>query len=119
MKPKIQALTLADGERIFVALSPLDIEPAVSTSAPTISDLPTGAEPTSFGLTQAVDAMQQLQGTITSMAQTVHDSLKQVGPKEWQVELTFGFAGNGGIPFIASGEVQGGVKVTAKWEKET
>ena len=53
------------------------------------------------------------------MAESVHDALKDMSPDEWGVEMSIGFKGTSTpIPFIASGELEGGVKVSVTWKKE-
>lgn len=50
---------------------------------------------------------------------TIGRGMNKMSPYEWSVEITIGFAGENNIPFLAKGSVDGGVKVTAKWKKNT
>jgi hypothetical protein len=62
--------------------------------------------------------MMLFQENITTMAESVYDSLKTLKPDAWGVEMYIGFKGRSTpIPFIASCELEGGVKVTVTWKK--
>jgi hypothetical protein len=37
--------------------------------------------------------------------------------EEWAIELNIGFKGQTGLPFVAKGEANAAVKITAKWKK--
>jgi hypothetical protein len=53
------------------------------------------------------------------MVESVHASLKAANPDEWSVEMNIGFKGKATpIPYIASGELDGGIKITATWKKD-
>lgn len=68
-------------------------------------------------LDDIVDAAEQIRGTIKALAKTVQAALVESQPKEWTLEINLGFKGSAGIPFLAQGEANGAVKVTAKWQK--
>lgn len=68
-------------------------------------------------LDDIVDAAEQIRGTIKALAKTVQTALVESQPKEWTLEINLGFKGSAGIPFLAEGEANGAVKVTAKWQK--
>jgi hypothetical protein len=45
--------------------------------------------------------------------------VKAANPDEWSVEMNIGFKGKATpIPYIASGELDGGIKITATWKKD-
>lgn len=52
--------------------------------------------------------------TLQALVSPVHDALKALAPKEATVELTLGFTVKGNL-FVAAGEGNAGLKVTAKW----
>ena len=119
MTLEISQLNLPDGKRLWVEVQPADETPVEESPTGFLSvDLPPCAEPT--GMREKVDsAMSLFQETITAMATTVRDSLEEVAPAKWTVEMNIGFKGKTSpIPFIATGEMAGGIKVTATWEKQ-
>jgi hypothetical protein len=67
-------------------------------------------------------AGEQVRSTIGALSATVHEALSNKAlsknmPAEWSIEINIGFKGKAGIPFVAEGEANGAVKVTAKWVK--
>ncbi len=68
-------------------------------------------------LDDIADVAEQIRGTIKALAKTVQGALAESQPKEWTLEINLGFKGSAGIPFLAEGEANGAVKVTAKWQK--
>lgn len=83
------------------------------------ADLPPGAEPTGL-FDDAIIGGRLLQETIANTAQSVYDSLQEMQPDEWSVELNIGFKGKATIiPILVSGEGNGSLKVTAKWKKDS
>jgi hypothetical protein len=62
-----------------------------------------------------IDSAERVRTTVRTFLAPVAEAAKQAGPKEWTVELSIGFKGAAGIPFLASGEANAGIKVTAKW----
>ena len=124
MTHEIRELQLENGTRIWVEVDPVDVAPVAAgpgDEAPTgflSGDLPPGAEPTGIRA-KTQTAMSLFQETIATMATTVRDSLEEVAPDKWTVEMNIGFKGKTSpIPFIATGEMTGGVKVIATWEKQ-
>lgn len=117
MSTEIRELQLPNGKRVFVEVDiTKDIHlPGVSEQP---GDLPPGAEPTGI-VEDAVIGMKLFQENIKNMAECVYDSLKEMKPDEWTVEMNIGFKGKSTpIPFIAGGELGGGIKVSATWKKE-
>lgn len=117
MKTEIRKLQLPNGKCVFIEVEIVDdINIPKSSSAP--NDLPPGAEPTGI-VDDAIIGMKLFQENISNMAESVYDSLKDLKPDEWTVEMNIGFKGKATpIPFIATGELAGGVKVIATWKKE-
>ncbi len=64
------------------------------------------------------DSAKLIEDTVAAVLDPVGQALKAVGPDEWTVELTLGFKGGAGIPFLVNGEANGSVKVSAKWKKQ-
>lgn len=117
MQNEIRELDLGNGKRVFVEV---DVEKDIEFSRreSTGNDLPTGAEPT--GLREdALESMKMLKENISNLSESVYDSLQHLTPSEWSVEMTMGFKGKTTpIPFIASGEINGGIKVKVTWKKD-
>jgi len=63
------------------------------------------------------DIGERVSGLVRAMTAPIQQALKTAEAAEWTLELTLGFKGESGIPFIAKGEANGAVKVTAKWTK--
>lgn len=77
--------------------------------------------PTSAGANAVVDgAVEQLANvdigpTLKAVIGPVYEALKNAGPEEVSVELSIGIKGEVGF-FIAKGEGNATMKVTAKWK---
>ncbi len=104
---KIEALKFGD-EVIYVEVSEIEqtgVKPAASAyeNTSTESDLMASGE--------------QVGRTIQALATTLHKALYSAAPEEWTLEINLGFKGQAGIPFIAQGEANGAIKVTAKWKR--
>ncbi len=61
-------------------------------------------------------AGEAVRDTIAALAATVQQGMAALAPDEWKLEVTLGFKGKSGIPFIAQGEGSGSVKVSATWK---
>lgn len=61
------------------------------------------------------DVAAQIESTLHGLLTPIAQALAKAEPKEWAVELSLGFKGGAGIPFVVNGEANGAVKVTAKW----
>jgi hypothetical protein len=80
------------------------------------SDLPEGAEP--IGVVDDIKmSMELLKDDLKTIAATVKDSFKENQPDEFSVEVNFGFAGKGAIPFIVSAKSNASIKVKATWNR--
>ncbi len=116
----IKPLELDDGSVIYVEV---DEQQAADLLASSVRsgmppDLPPGAEPTGL-LDQYIIGGKLLQETIGKAAQSAKNSLKEVQPDEWSVEINVGFESTdkGIISYLGKGN--GGLKVTATWKKST
>tara|TARA_B100001105_G_C22393526_1_gene445599 strand:- start:2520 stop:2867 length:348 start_codon:yes stop_codon:yes gene_type:complete len=63
------------------------------------------------------DAGERIKSIVEAVAQPVAAALGAIDADEWGLELSLGFKGGVGIPFLANGEANGALKVTAKWKK--
>jgi hypothetical protein len=116
MTSEIRELKMPNGKPIFVEVEISDKEISPKPSGRP-KDLPAGAEAVGI-LDDALNSMKLFQENITNMAETVYDSLKDLKPEEWSLEMNIGFQGEvNPVPFIATGKMNGGIKVTAKWKK--
>jgi hypothetical protein len=117
MTTKVRELYIADGKRIIVEVDISD-DVVLSDMTNIIEDLPPGAEPTT-SFSDLYIGMKLFQENIRNMVESVHASLKAANPDEWSVEMNIGFKGKATpIPYIASGELDGGIKITATWKKD-
>jgi hypothetical protein len=64
------------------------------------------------------DMGERIRGLLGVLARPVQKTLETAGAAEWTMEVNFGFKGESGVPFVAKGEVNGAVKVIAKWTKD-
>lgn len=60
---------------------------------------------------------QRISGLVGVLTAPVRRSLETAGAAEWTMEITLGFKGETGVPFVAKGEANAAVKVIAKWSK--
>ena len=63
------------------------------------------------------DAGQRIRSIVTAVTAPVASAMDAIGADEWGLELSLGFKGGAGIPFLANGEANGALKVSAKWKK--
>ena len=66
----------------------------------------------------AVEAAKRMETTLRAVLEPIQRAGKGLGVDEFTVELSFGFKGGAGIPFVVNGEANGAVKVSAKWKNE-
>jgi hypothetical protein len=67
---------------------------------------------------KAITAADAVRDTIAALAKTVHQGLGGLAPDEWKLEVNLGFKGKTGLPFVAEGETNGAVKVSATWKRK-
>jgi len=121
---KIKKIELENGHSLFVEVLEVefsdDIEDNFKKKKSIISDLPEDADPIN-----AIDdmknnikmGMELLKDDLRNIVESVQDALIENQPDKFSVEVSFGFAGEGAIPFIASAKADGGIKVKATWKK--
>jgi hypothetical protein len=66
---------------------------------------------------EIVDAAKRIEATVAAVVAPVASAMRSISADEWSVELSFGFKGGAGIPFLVNGEANGTVKVNAKWKR--
>lgn len=59
----------------------------------------------------------RLEHTIHHFCEIIYNSVKGLKAKEVSAEFSIGFKGGVGVPFVASGEAEAIVKVTATWSQ--
>ena len=63
-----------------------------------------------------VEAAGRIKSTLSAVLSPIQEAGKGFTVSEWTVELSFGFKGGAGIPFLVNGEANGAIKVSAKWK---
>lgn len=58
--------------------------------------------------------IRDLVGVLTMPVQAAFEGS---GAQEWAIEVSLGFNGETGLPFIAKAETNASIKVSAKWKK--
>lgn len=109
---KIEALEF-NGESIFIEVTEIEQVEGKAPSKKT-KGKKDGFEKASTE-EDMIAAGERVRSTISALAATIHQGLSKTSPSEWALEVNIGFKGKAGIPFIAEGEANGAVKVTAKW----
>ncbi len=107
---KIEALKLG-GQTIYVEVT--EVEQEASKCDRDLSDYKFTS-----ATSELIDAGERIRSTISALAATIQQALVDASPSEWGVEITIGFKGKAGIPFITEGEANGAVKVNAKWKRD-
>ena len=117
---KIDVIELENGQTVFVEVIDIELSDKIKkrlNNESMIVDLPEGAE--AIGV---IDDMKMsinlLKDDLKNITSSVKDAFKENQPDEFSVEINFGFAGKGAIPFIVSGETKGSIKVKATWKKD-
>ena len=120
-KMKIDVIELENGQKMLVEVLDIELSDNAkniinSNKKSIVSDLPEGAEP--IGVIDDIKmSMELLKDDLKTIASTVKDSFKENQPDEFSVEVNFGFAGKGAIPFIVSAKSNASIKVKATWKK--
>ncbi|QLQ30280.1 MAG: hypothetical protein HZT40_23085 [Candidatus Thiothrix singaporensis] len=114
----IKPFTLEDGATIYVEVQETTLPAIQPTPSNLPDDLPEGAEPTGI-IDDIVIGSKLLKETITGTAQSVFNSLKDLQPDEWSVEINIGMKAEDMkvIPVLVTGSGEGSLKITATWKK--
>ena len=106
------------GRSILIEYQDIDASDNVVTSRPGVQVTRGGIKGVEVARDiELADLAQELEPTVEAILRPVAAALSRVSADEWGVELSIGFKGSAGIPFLASGEANGSVKVSAKWKK--
>ena len=63
------------------------------------------------------DMAERIEGLVSVLTAPVQTAFTGAGADEWSLEVNVGFKGETGLPFVAKGEANAAVKVTAKWKR--
>lgn len=96
---------MVGGKAVLVEVAELEVEGGATDA---------GFEYTAFSGGDVAERIRDLVGVLTA---PVRAAFEGSGAEEWSLEVNFGFKGETGVPFIAKGEANAAVKVTAKWKK--
>ena len=112
-----------DGKTIWIEVEEIEVSSVESVELSEggrehPSDLRPTATPTG-AFDELKDKAASVGDTLEAIVGTIGRGIDKMSPHEWSVEVTIGFAGEKNIPFLAKGSVNGGVKVNAKWKKNT
>lgn len=98
-----------DNQKIWVEVADLEIE-----------GQPAGNRRENTSRAQQLGDMRgRLDQVLQVVTAPVQAALRTAGAAEWSIEISIGFEGGVGVPFLASGEANAALKVTAKWTKES
>ena len=98
-----------DGQPILVEVTDLPVEAGEGGQGG--GDFEYTAAPADMG--------ERVSGLVGVLTAPIQRALAAAQAAEWTLEVTMGFKGETGLPFIAKGEANGAVKVTARWTKES
>lgn len=96
---------MVGGKAVLVEVTELEVEGGA---------VGTDYEYTALSGGDIADRIRDLVGVLTA---PVRAAFEGAGAEEWSLEVNLGFKGETGVPFIAKGEANAAVKVTAKWKK--
>ncbi|MCI5167158.1 MAG: hypothetical protein D3903_13955 [Candidatus Electrothrix sp. GM3_4] len=128
MSKSVQRIQMKDGGQLWVEVEEVDLPVELPTSEKERelpSNMPPGTE--EIGFKDKVkevgdkvrDVNEILRQSLSSIFETVAESVKEKQPDEWGVEVNIGFKGKTNpIPVILSGEANASIKVHAKWTKD-
>jgi len=113
---EIESINIDADHYLLVEVVETKMSQNIGAQTNKISDLPKDAE--AVGVIDDIkDSMQELKNSIKTVALSVQESLIENRPDELSVEVGFGFAGKGAIPFITSVESNASIKIKATWKK--
>lgn len=117
---QLNTIKLENGQEMLVEVVDVNLPKELTpqtTNQPRAKDLPKNARPVGAFKDSIKASMSLLENNLKSVSQTVSNSFKENQPDEFTVEVNFGFAGEGAIPFIASAQSNAGIKIKATWKK--
>ncbi|WP_295432716.1 CU044_2847 family protein [uncultured Thiodictyon sp.] len=95
-----------NGQTILVEVADLKVE---GQSADNRRE-PTAASAEGGDMTDRIDHL------LKALTAPVQAACQAAGAAEWSLRINIGFGGKAALPFIASGEANAAVRVTAKWK---
>ena len=104
-----------DGQPILVEVADLSVENAVTHE--TLATRGGGRFEYTDATDKISDMKDRLDHLVKALTAPVQNAFKGAGADEWSLEISIGFKGETGLPFIASGEANAALKVSAKWKK--
>lgn len=105
------------GQNVLVDIQPITPDDAVPAEASHPSHVG-GVPMEDVSVAQDLaDAGQRIRSIVAAVTAPVASAMNAIGADEWGIELSLGFKGGAGIPFLANGEANGALKVSAKWKK--
>ena len=110
----IEPFTL-QGKIVYIEVTEAQVEPGLVPPTASGPGLPSHMEYSSLQ-DKMVSAGDAVRDTIAALAETVHQGIAHLAPDEWKMEVTLGFKGETGIPYVAEGEANGAVKVSVTWK---
>lgn len=97
----------------------VEVDEAASTGPHRIaandSDRP-GLTPTGVA-DRIADAGSELHQMVASVTSSMRTALEKSAPTEWAIELSIGFKGEAGIPYLTKGQANATIKLTATWKR--
>ncbi len=111
MSRKIQPIQI-DGQTIWVEIEDIEIQTGKVATSPNDSRFSNTANSGQSAL-EAIEKVD-LSSTLSTVIGQVKQALESYQPDEVKVELTLGFKAEIGV-FVASGEANAQIKISAKW----
>ena len=105
------------GKIIYIEVTEAQVDRVVAPPGVSDQELPDYIEYTGVQ-DKVIAAADAVRDTIAALAETVHQGLAALKPDEWKLEVNLGFKGKTGLPFVAEGEANGAVKVSATWKRQ-
>jgi hypothetical protein len=110
-------LILIDGVELLVEVddAPDEERPAAT---PTREKPIQGREPTAAGSREKLqDCGETLRNVLRAVVTPIQDVLEKLPPDEWTLQLSLGFKGEAGVPYLTRGEANGSIRLSIKWKE--
>ncbi len=110
-----------NGKTIWIEVEDIDITQPITSSQNTRPGdlLDDDAAPVGPITDYVKGKVASIADTLEAIVGSIDKGIGKISPDEWSIEVTIGFAGEHNVPFLAKSSVNGGVKVNAKWKKNT
>jgi hypothetical protein len=87
-----------------------------------VEQLPSGQATSRFEGTSAASTVAPLKESLEKLVQgsagSAMEAMKLLRPDEIAIELSVGFKAEGNVPFLARGESNANIKISAKWKPQ-